>query len=60
MKHSLKQMIPVLQDVQARFDEIIADIISERILHEMCLYRTNANQKNNIKHLTHTDAFLNE
>lgn len=41
----LEQMIPLLQEVQARFDEIIADIISERILHEMCLYRTKANQK---------------
>ncbi|WP_039849645.1 MULTISPECIES: hypothetical protein [Grimontia] len=32
------QMIPSIQDLQSRFDGIISEIISERILHEIHLF----------------------
>lgn len=35
---ALMQVIPAVQELQAKFDDIISEVISERILHEIHLF----------------------
>lgn len=39
----IKKVIPAIQALQERFDAVIADIISERILYEIKLYHIEKN-----------------
>lgn len=39
----IKKVIPPIQALQQRFDQVIAEIISERILHEIKLYHLERN-----------------
>ncbi len=42
----VEELIPIIQELQTKFDDTIADIISERIILEMCLFK--ARTQNNI------------
>ncbi|MCC4796444.1 hypothetical protein LMH71_00090 [Enterovibrio norvegicus] len=37
-QQAMMDIIPAVQAMQARFDDIISDIISERILHEIHMF----------------------
>ena len=38
-KDTIYEIIPEIQKMQSKFDETITDIISERLILEMCLYK---------------------
>lgn len=44
-EEAMMQLIPSIQAMQSRFDDIISEIISERILHEIHLFHMQRHSK---------------